>query len=169
MDALKEGLLKVEPGLLIWTIITFLVMVLILWKSAWTPIVNALDARAEKLKGDLDKAEKARLEAEEILNKHNILMNNAKNDTAQIIAEGKANAEKIRSEIITKAGQEAKEIAEKAKREVIMAKDKAISDLKLEIVNIATDIASKIIVKNLKPEDQDAIVKNALNKVNSIQ
>ncbi|MFH0976710.1 MAG: F0F1 ATP synthase subunit B [Spirochaetota bacterium] len=169
MDALKEGLLKVEPGLLIWTIITFLTMVLILWKSAWKPIVNALDSRAQKLKGDIEKAERSRADAEAILKKHSEMMENAREETAKIIAEGKTSAEKIRSEIIAKASQESKDIADRAKREVVMAKDKAVSELKLEIVNIATDIASKIIVKNLKPEDQEAIVKNALNKVDSIQ
>jgi F-type H+-transporting ATPase subunit b len=169
MDALKEGLLKLDPGLLLWTIITFLVLVLILWKAAWKPIVAGLDSRAERLRGDIEKAEKARLDAEAILNKNKEILDKAKDETANIIADGKANAEKIRAEIIAKAGQEAKEIAERSKREIISAKDKALGELKLEIVNIATDIASKIIVKNLKPEDQEAIVKDALSKVNSIQ
>ncbi len=46
MEVLKEGLLKVDPGLLLWTIITFVVLLLILWKAAWKPIVEALDARS---------------------------------------------------------------------------------------------------------------------------
>jgi len=169
MDALKEGLLKVEPGLLLWTIITFLSLVLILWKTAWKPIIESLDARALRLKGDLDKAETTRIEAEAILNKHKELLDSAKDETAKIIADGKAGAEKIRAEIVAKAEQESKEITERSKREVLMAKDKAISELKVEIVNIATDIASKIIAKNLKPEDQLTIVKNALNKIDTIQ
>ncbi|MBN2400889.1 MAG: F0F1 ATP synthase subunit B [Spirochaetes bacterium] len=169
MDALKEGLLKLDPGLLLWTIITFIVLVLILWKAAWKPIVNSLDSRAEKLRGDIEKAEKARLEAEAVLNKNKEILDNAKDETAKIIAEGKVNAEKIRSEIIAKAGQEAGDITERAKREINTAKERALGELKLEIVNIATDIASKIIVKNLKPEDQEAIVKDALSKVDSIQ
>lgn len=169
MDALKEGLLKVEPGLLLWTIITFLSLVLILWKTAWKPIVESLDARALRLKGDLDKAETTRIEAEAILNKHKELLDSAKDETAKIIADGKVGAEKIRAEIIAKAEHESKEITERSKREVLMAKDKAIGELKVEIVNIATDIASKIIAKNLKPEDQLAIVKNALNKIDTIQ
>lgn len=169
MDALKEGLLKVEPGLLLWTIITFLSLVLILWKTAWKPIVESLDARALRIKGDLDKAETTRIEAEAVLNKHKELLDSAKDETAKIIADGKSGAEKIRAEIVAKTEQESKEITERSKREVLMAKDKAISELKVEIVNIATDIASKIIAKNLKPEDQLSIVKNALNKIDTIQ
>ncbi len=169
MEALKEGLLKLDPGLLLWTIITFIVLVLILWKAAWKPIVAGLDSRAEKLRSDIERAEKARLEADEILNKNKEILNKANEETARIIAEGKASAEKIRADIIAKAGQEAKEAADRSKREIIAAKDKALGELKLEIVNIATDIASKIILKNLKPEDQEAIVKDALRKVDSIQ
>jgi F-type H+-transporting ATPase subunit b len=169
MDALKEGLLKLDPGLMLWTIITFLVLVLILWKTAWKPIVTSLDSRAERLRGDIEKAEKARLDAESILNQNKEILGKAKDETAKIIADGKASAEKIRADIIAKAGQEAKEITERSKREINTAKDKALGELKLEIVNIATDIASKIIVKNLKPEDQEAIVKDALSKVDSIQ
>jgi F-type H+-transporting ATPase subunit b len=169
MEALKEGLLKLDPGLLLWTIITFLILVLILWKAAWKPIIAGLDSRAERLRGDIEKAEKARLEAEAILNKNKEVLDKASEETARIIADGKASAEKIRSEIIAKAGQEAKEAADRSKREIIAAKEKALGELKIEIVNIATDIASKIIVKNLKPEDQEAIVKDALRKVDSIQ
>ena len=169
MDALKEGLLKLDPGLLLWTIVTFVILVLILWKAAWKPIVSSLDSRAERLRGDIDKAEKARLEAESILNKNREILENAKDETARIISEGKEGAEKIRAEIIAKAGQEAKEIAERSKREISTAKDKALSELKLEIVNIATDIASRIIVKNLNPKDQEAIVKDALSKLDNIQ
>ena len=169
MEALTEGLLKLDPGLLLWTIVTFLVMVLILWKTAWKPIVGALDSRAERIKGDIENAEKSRIEAEEILDKYNGMIAKAGDETARIIAEGRAGAEKIHTEILAKANQEAEEIAERSKREIILAKDKALSELKLEIVNIATDIASKIIVKNLSPEDQKAIVKDALDKFDSIQ
>jgi F-type H+-transporting ATPase subunit b len=169
MDALKEGLLKLEPGLLLWTIITFLVLVLILWRAAWKPIITSLDARARRLRDDIEKTEKARLDAEAIVVRNKEILDKASEETARIIAEGKASAEKIRADIIAKAGQEAKDATDRSKREIIAAKDKALGELKIEIVNIATDIASKIILKNLKAEDQEAIVKDALRKVDSIQ
>ena len=89
MQVIKEGLLKVDPGLLLWTIITFVVLLLILWKAAWKPIVEALDSRAEKVRGDIDNAEKARQEAEKILEEHRQLMNNAKAEAGEIISKGK--------------------------------------------------------------------------------
>lgn len=169
MDALKEGLLKLDPGLLLWTIITFITLVLILWKAAWKPIIEALDGRAEKVRGDIEKAEKTRLDAEELLRQHREMLDKAKGETAKIIEDGRASAEKLRSEMLEKANQESKEIAERARKDITLAKDKALSELKVEVVNIATDIASKIIAKNLKPEDQDKIVNDTLGGIKNIQ
>jgi len=169
MDVIKEGLLKVDPGLLLWTVITFVVLLLLLWKTAWKPIVEALDARAEKIRGDIDQADKSRQEAEKVLAEHKELMANAKDESAKIIAQGRVEAEKVKNDIIEKAQSEAKDLAERVKKEIAMAKDSALADLKTEVVTISTEIASRIIDKALKPEDQNALVAEALNKIGTVQ
>ncbi len=169
MDVIKEGLLKVDPGLLLWTVITFVVLLLLLWKTAWKPIVEALDARAEKIRGDIDQADKSRQEAEKVLAEHKELMANAKDESAKIIAQGTVEAEKVKNDIIEKAQSEAKDLAERVKKEIAMAKDSALAELKTEVVTISTEIASKIIDKALKPEDQNALVAEALNKIGTVQ
>jgi F-type H+-transporting ATPase subunit b len=169
MEVLKDGLLKVDPGLFLWTLITFLVLVLILWKAAWKPLVEALDLRAEKVRNDIETAEKNRLEAEKMFEEHKAMMDNAKNEAAKIVAEGKADGEKLKNSILEKANEESKDLLERAKREITLSKDKAISELKNEIAVISTEIAAKIIVKNLKPEDQKAIVEDTLSKIGTIQ
>ena len=169
MDVIKEGLLKVDPGLLLWTVITFVVLLLLLWKTAWKPIVEALDARAEKIRGDIDQADKSRQEAEKVLAEHKELMANAKDESAKIIAQGREEAEKVKAEIIEKAQTEAKDMAERVKKEIAMAKDSALAELKTEVVTISTEIASRIIEKDLKPEDQNALVEEALNKIGTVQ
>lgn len=169
MDVLKEGLLKVDPGLLLWTIITFLVLLLILWKAAWRPIVEALDARAEKVRGDIETAERNRLESEKLLAQHKELMDKAKEEALQVLAEGKTDAEKLKNSIVEKAGIEAKDITERARKEITMAKDKALSELKAEVVNLSTAIAAKVISKNLNPDDQKAFIDEALSKMRTVQ
>lgn len=169
MEAIQEGLLKVEPGLLLWTIITFAVLVLILWKAAWKPVVEALDARAEKVRSDIENADRSRQEAEKLLAQHRELMNNAKTEAANIIADGRAEAEKMKNDIVTKASTEAKDMSDRARKEIELAKDKALAEIKSEIVVLSTDIAAKIINKNLKPEDQKALVEETLNKVRTVQ
>ncbi len=169
MQVIQEGLLKVDPGLLLWTIITFLVLVSILWKFAWKPIVEALDSRAEKVRGDIDNAEKARLEAEKLLERHKEMMDNAKNEAGQILAKSREEAESVKNDIIEMANKEARDLADRVKKEIELAKDKALADIKSEVVLLSTDIASKIIGKNLNPDDQKSLVQEALNKIRTVQ
>jgi F-type H+-transporting ATPase subunit b len=169
MDVIKEGLLKVDPGLLLWTVITFVILLLILWKSAWKPIVEALDARSERIRGDLSNADKSRQEAEELLLKHKEMMDKAKEEALDIIGKSKIEAEKIRNEIIEKANSDARNIADSTKNEITTAKNAALAELKSEIVNISTDIASKVISKNLNPDDQKSIINETLDKLGSVQ
>ncbi len=169
MEFLKEGLLRVDPGLMLWTIITFIVLLLILWKAAWRPIVDALDARAEKIRFEIDNAERTRQEADKLLTQHKAMMDNARNEASQIITKGREEAEKIKNEIVEKAATESRTIADRAKKEIDLAKDKALADIKNEVVLLSTEIASKIINKNIKPDDQKALVEEALNKMGTVQ
>lgn len=169
MEVIQDGLLKVSPGLLLWTIITFVVLLLILWKAAWKPVVEALDARAEKVRSDIESADRARQEAEKLLTQHKEMMEQARNEAAKIIADGKSAAENIRNEIIDKANTDAKDLSERAKKEINLAKDKALSEIKAEVVILSTEIAAKIISKNLNPDDQKVLVEETLNKVGTVQ
>lgn len=169
MDVLKEGLLKVDPGLLLWTIITFLILALILWKAAWRPIVDALEERSEKIRGDIENAEKSRIESEKLLAQHKEMLNKANAEVARIISEGNAEAEKSRNSIIDKANTESREIVDRARNEITLAKEKALNEIKSEIVFLSTEIAARIIEKNLKPEDQKVLVEGALSKLRTVQ
>jgi F-type H+-transporting ATPase subunit b len=169
MDAIKEGLLKVDPGLLLWTIITFAVLVLLMWKTAWRPIVDSLDARAEKVRGDIENAEKAREEAEKVLAAHRQEMAKARDEAADIISKGREEAEKMKNEIVEKANKEASGVVDRARKEVELAKNNALAEIKNEVVLLSTEIAAKIISKNINPDDQKALVQEALNKMRTVQ
>ncbi len=168
MQVLTEGLLKVDPGLLLWTVITFVFLLLILWKTAWKPIVEALDARSEKIRGDIDGAEKARLESEKLLTEHAELMKDAKQQAAGILEKGKEEAEALKNELLENARKDAVSIVEKAKKEIEIAKDTALNDIKEEVVNLSTEIASKVIGRNLNAEDQRVLVEEALSKIETV-
>ena len=169
MEIIKEGLLKVDPGLLLWTVITFLILLLILWKAAWKPIVNALDARAERVRTGLENAEKSRQEAEKVLVEYKTLLVNSKEESATIIAKAKEESGKIGDAIVERATKEAQELLERTKKELAIAKENALNTLKADIVILSTEIASKIIERNLNPEDQSSIVRETLNKIETVQ
>ena len=169
MEVLQEGLLKIDPGLYLWTVVTFGILVLILRKFAWKPIVNALDARAEKIRGDIDSTEKARFEAEKLQADYKELMANARQESAQIIEKGRIEAEAVRAEVVEKARKEASEITDKARTEIELAKDRALDEIKTEVVSFSAEIASKIIRKNINADDQKAIVEEVFNKIGTVQ
>ncbi len=160
-----ESLLQIEPGLFLWTLITFCLLLLILWKTAWKPIVEALDSRAEKVKGDIERAENNRIESEKVLTQHKEMINQAKDEANKIIAESKSHAEKMKNDIVKDAKVEAGELVDKARKEIDLSKDRAINEIKSEIVIISTDIASKIITRNLNPDDQTGLVEEALKNL----
>ncbi len=169
MEVIQEGLLKVSPGLLLWTIITFIVLLLILWKAAWKPVIEALDARAEKVRSDIENADRSRQDAEKLLAQHKTMMDNAKTEAAKIISDGRVEADKMKNEIIEKASANAKDLSERARKEINLAKDKALGEIKAEVVTLSTEIAAKIINKNLNPDDQKSLVEETLNKVETVQ
>ncbi len=158
-----ESLLVIEPGLFLWTVITFVILLLILWKAAWKPIVDALDDRAEKVRDDIERAETNRVESEKLLTEHRELLKQAKDTAEKIVSDSKTTAEKVKSEILLKTTEESRELLERAKKEIEVSKERALTEMKSEIVNISTDIAAKIIMKNLKPEDNANLVKETLN------
>jgi len=169
MEIIKEGLLRVDPGLLLWTVITFLILLLILWKAAWKPIIGALDARAERVRGDIENAEKSRQESEKVLVEYKTLLANSKEESAKIITNAREEGEKIGNAIVEKAAKEAQELLERTKKEIAIAKENALDALKADIVLFSTEIASKIIERNLKPEDQSSIVRETLNRIETVQ
>jgi F-type H+-transporting ATPase subunit b len=169
LEILEKGLLRVEPGLLLWTIITFVVLLVILWKAAWKPVVEALDARAEKVRSDIENDDISRQEAEKLLAQHKSMMDNAKNEAARIMSDSREAAEKMKNEIIEKATADARDLSDRTKKEIELAKDRALADIKAEVVNLSTEIAAKIINKNLNPDDQKALVEETLNKVRTVQ
>jgi len=87
------NLLEVHPGLVIWTLVTFLLVVGILKKFAWDTILHALDARAEKVEGDIKKAESTRAEAEKVLHDYKAKIQSSKDEADKIIAEAKKDGE----------------------------------------------------------------------------
>ena len=94
------GLLDANPGLLVWTIITFLVVVFILRAFAWNPILHALDERAEKIHGDIEKADKIRKEAEELLATYNAKITAARDEALAIVSEANSDAVKLKAKTV---------------------------------------------------------------------
>ena len=161
----NPSLLSVNPGLIIWTIIIFIILLFILRKVAWGPLLKALNSREESITNAIENAEKLNKEAEQLIeqNKKDLADANAK--SIAVINEAKEMASKVREEIISKASDDSRKVIEQAKTEIEQQKEAALSEMKDEISDIAIRAAEKIINENLDERKQKKIIDDFLVKM----
>ncbi len=159
------SLIDVNPGLIFWTVVTFLILLVILKKVAWKPILTALDQREAAIKEALEKADKANEEARKILedNKANLLK--AEEESKKVIAQSREYAEKLKNQILQEGKQQAKKMIDDAAEEIERKNKAAFDELKNKVVDIAILAAEKLIKENLNNETQRKIVNNYINEI----
>ena len=162
-------LVQLDPGLFIWTIITFMVLFFVLAKFAWKPLLNMLKDRENMIRSSLDDAEKAKVELERLNEESEAIMAKARSEAQTILADGKTAAEKVKEDTVAKAKAQANKIREDAEKQIQVEKDKAIADIKQEVVNISLSVAEKLIRKNLSDTDNKALIEESLKKVNTYE
>ena len=159
------SILDVNPGLIFWTVITFVILLFILKKMAWKPILNSLDERENFIKESVEKAETAKKEAEKILEENKIKLANAEEEAQKLIAQGREYAENLKSQIIEESKAEAKKLIDDASLEIERKNVEAFNNLKDEIAVIAVEAAEKIIRENLDKEKQSKIVNDYIDSL----
>ena len=162
-------LVQLDPGLFIWTIVTFLVVFFTLSKFAWKPILKMLKDREDMIRNSLNDAEKAKVELERLNEESEAIMAKARSEAQIILTDGKVAAEKIKEDTVAKAKEYAMKIREEAERQIKVEKDKAIADIKQEVVNISLSVAEKLIDKNLSDADNKTLIEESLKKVRSYE
>ena len=146
------GLFDVNLGLSLWTVVIFLLLVGLLGKYAWGPILSQVEARERRIQYALDQSAASRDEAARLLDEHKAQLADARRQASEIIAEGKAAGEKVRKEVEEKARAEAQSIVEGARREIQRERDQAIAELRRESVDLALAAASKLMQERLDDE-----------------
>ena len=164
-----DSLVKLDPGLFIWTIITFLLLCFVLAKFAWKPLIKMLDDRENMIRRSLQDAEKAKLELESLNQESEAITAKARSEAQSILAQSKSVAEKVKEDTISKAKEQAIKIRDDAKKQILVEKDKAIADIKQEVVNLTLLVAEKLINKNLNDADNKLLIEESLKKVKSYE
>jgi F-type H+-transporting ATPase subunit b len=156
------GPLSVDPGLMIWTIVVFVVLLLILKRFAWPAILGAVEAREQALEQQLAEAERSRAEAARLLEEHKRLMGDAKGQAHAIVVEARQLAEKERAVAMEKTKQEQDELLQRARREIASERDRAVAELRREAVDLSLAAASKLIGERLSTDTDRKIVSDYL-------
>lgn len=163
------NILEVNPGLMFWTIVTFVALFLILKKFAWGPILEALEKREKTIKDSLDRAARARDEAQKILDEYNRRLEKAGAEAQRILDEGRSMGEEMKRDIVAKARTEAEEIVARGKNEIHLERDKAISEIRKHAVDLSLLAASRVVKKTLTEEDHRRIVLEAIDEIEAMK
>ena len=158
-------MVAVHGGTLLWSVITFLLLLVVLKKVAWAPIIQALETREAEIKDALSSADKARENAEKASKDYDDLVKKARAEAQEIIAESKNTSERVRTEIKETADKEAREMLEKAQIQISAEREKAINEIKTVVVDFSIQAASKVIEKNIDSEDNRRIITDTIEGI----
>ena len=162
---MNNPLVQLDPGLFVWTILTFLVLLGVLAKFAWNPLLKMLKDREELIRSSLEDAEKAKMELERLNTEGQDIINKARSEAQIILSEGKVASSKMKEETLSSAKEQAKVILTEAEKQIQIEKDKAIAEIKSEVVDLSLSVATKLIKKNISREDNQALIDDSLENV----
>jgi F-type H+-transporting ATPase subunit b len=164
---MDNPLVQPDPGLFIWTILTFLILLGILAKFAWGPLLKALDERQSTIRKSLDDADQAQQELAKLQEKSAQLLAEARAEGQSIVAQSRAAAEVVREDLHQKAKAEAAAMIKAAERQIQQETARAVEQIRHEVVDLSLSVASKLIKKNLTAEDNDALIRDSLSQIES--
>ncbi len=165
--AATENPIELKADLGVWTLVVFVILLIVLRRFAWGPLVESLDAREKHVREAVRAAECARDEAARLVAEHERKLAGAQNEVRAILDEARRDAQQTQADILKQAQAEAQSTRERAKREIEQARDQALKELFERSGEIATQIAARIIRRNLQPQDQRELVQQALNELSS--
>lgn len=162
MELINPGL-----GLIFWMLIAFGILLFILGKFVWPPVLRALNEREESIEQSLHQAEKAREEMKTLLFNNDKLRIEAEEERDQLILEARQMRDKLIEEARVKASEEADRLIENARERIHFDKMAALTDLKNQMARLSIDIAEKILKSELsEPQKQKEFVEKSLEQIN---
>ncbi|MDE0833551.1 MAG: F0F1 ATP synthase subunit B [Acidimicrobiales bacterium] len=154
-----------ETNEIIWGGSAFLILFVLMVKKGFPAVKGAMDARAEKIRSDLDAAEQARVDAQSVQSDYEARLADAKTEASRLIDEGRADADQVRTGLITQAEADAAGIRERAASESAAAKAQAIADLRSEVAGIALGAAERVVQASLDAEVQGRLIDAYIDEV----
>lgn len=155
----------INPGLILWTLITFLILLVILRKAAWKPLLGALKAREEKIGTALQEAEDAQQEGRRLLEENRRQLALAEEQSQRVIREGREMGERLKAEIVDKANVSSRHMIDQAREEIRREKDAALGQLRAEVADLAVMAAGKLLDANLDNAASRKLVDAAIREL----
>jgi F-type H+-transporting ATPase subunit b len=165
MPVAANPLIQVTPGLMIWTIVCFLITLFVLKRYAFAPIQKAIDERRERIRASLDEADRAREEARRLLEEHRALIGRAQTDAEEILSEARriadANERRMREEL----EEDRQRRLEDTRKQIEAETRRALEQIRLEVVDLSMLAATKVTRKSLDDADHKRLIEEAVGEL----
>lgn len=158
-------MLELNPGLILWTLITFVILLFVLRTFAWKPLLHSLTSREEHIRGALDRADQARHEAEKLLEENRRQREQSEAEAQRMLSEGRAMGERLKTEIVEKAHQQSRKMIDQAKQEIEQSKLGALQELRSEVAHLAVVAAGKILGETLDENKHRKLIDDLLKNL----
>jgi F-type H+-transporting ATPase subunit b len=158
-------LLQPEAGLIFWTAVTFALVLGILWKFAWNPILGALEAREEAIRKTIDDAERLQAEAKKLLEQHEARLAEARTEGNRILDEARQAGDRLKGDVMDKARTEAEQVMARAHRQLELETDQALETIRNEAASLAVKAAEKVIQRSLTDDDHQRFAEQAVAEI----
>ncbi|MEM1213951.1 MAG: F0F1 ATP synthase subunit B [Planctomycetota bacterium] len=161
----KSNLFSTDAFSYIWNLCMFLVLLFVLWKFVWPKILEGLQAREAKQRQDLETAEAKAKEAEEAAEQRKAELASAQKDAQAVITQAKADAEQIAAKLKADTEAEITRMKQRAESDIATAKEQALAELFDKTAELSTQIAGRILQREIRPEDQQQLVSESLQEL----
>ncbi|WP_099974604.1 MULTISPECIES: F0F1 ATP synthase subunit B [Lactobacillaceae] len=164
-NLLVLGAGKLALGDMLFVLISFIILTLLVKKFAWGPVTKIMDDRSKKITGDLDYADQERAKAEKLANEREQALQKSRAEAVDIVNKAKENGETQKKGIVDSANDQAEKVRQKAQEDAAKAKEDAMKDAQNDIASISLQIASTVIGKELKADDQSALIDSYIKEL----
>jgi F-type H+-transporting ATPase subunit b len=157
-----NALISVTPGLMIWTIVCFLIALFVLKRYAFGPIQKMIDERRDRIREALDEADRAREEARRLLEEHRKLIADARHDGEEILAEARRVADSMRERVKDETEAERQRRLEDTRRQIDAETQRALTAIRQEVAVLTLEATSKVTGKVLDRDDHKRLIEDAI-------
>jgi len=160
--AKSNALIKVVPGLMIWTLVCFFITFWVLKRYAFGPIQKAIDERRERIRRSIEEAENARVEARELLEEHRALLGQARGQAEQILAEARKVADSQRQRVKEETEADRQRRLEETRRQIEAETHRALEQIRAEVAELTLVATMKVTGKVLDDADHRRLIDDAI-------
>ncbi|HEX9529793.1 MAG TPA: F0F1 ATP synthase subunit B [Acidimicrobiales bacterium] len=150
-----------------WGSVAFVVLVVLMWKFAYPAVTKAMEDRTNRIRKDLDDAERVRGEAQTILEEYQRQLSDARGEANRIIEEARQTADQLRRDLMARAEQEVNELKSRSAQDIESARERAVSDLRNQVAGLAIELAEVVVKRNLDHDTNIHLVEEYISQVGS--